>query len=110
MNGARLESSTVKYTLSLVSPQPDVCGSIVVKWQKESAFSVAYGGKRMPHQWVCLISVFPKKSGAVCEVALRRSLCRFGLTKRCMRRNLIARSLRPKVYRRTLLRGAEIAV
>ena len=49
MNGARLESSTVKYTLSLVSPQSDVCGSIVVKWQKESAFSVAYGGKRMPH-------------------------------------------------------------
>ena len=29
--GARLESSAVKYTLSLVSPPPDVCGSVVTK-------------------------------------------------------------------------------
>ena len=29
MESARFESSAVKYTLSLVSPQPDVCGSVV---------------------------------------------------------------------------------
>lgn len=29
MESARFESSAVKCTLSLVSPQPDVCGSVV---------------------------------------------------------------------------------
>lgn len=29
MESARFKSSAVKYTLSLVSPQPDVCGSVV---------------------------------------------------------------------------------
>ena len=29
MDSARFESSAVKCTLSLVSPQPDVCGSVV---------------------------------------------------------------------------------
>ena len=30
MESARFESPAVKYTLSLVSPQPDVCGSVVI--------------------------------------------------------------------------------